>query len=228
MNQRTLWWIVGIVVVIIIILVLSSNYGGPTTTTTTNTNTNSGTTYDQTISDGTLAFGYPSKDFGLATNQTQILVHPNTPPCDATFNYCLFYNGTAYQGTNFESAGIRIAKRTDLTLERLCIETPPQGYDSSMTPNATSSADTYASSVFTVGDAGAGHYANGSLYRLFVREDATCYEIETRIAATQFANYSPGTINEFTADMQAALKNEINAIVSSISFNGKHNLFPAQ
>src|SRR5437764_619548 len=74
---------------------------------------------DQSISDGTILLNYPSTDFGLAVNPEQILATSYIPPCNPEFNYCLYYNGAEYKGTNFESAGLRIQKRTDMTSERL-------------------------------------------------------------------------------------------------------------
>src|SRR5258708_37757855 len=61
-----------------------------------------GPTFDQSISDATITISYPSSDFGLATNPSQILVRSNIPPCDSPFSYCLYYNGPTYQATNFE------------------------------------------------------------------------------------------------------------------------------
>jgi hypothetical protein len=189
------------------------------------TDTNDGT--DQTISDGTITIAQPGADFGFATNETQILVHSYIPSCSSPFMYCLYYNGTSYQGTNFESAGVRISKRTDLSTERLCMNTPPEGYEATTTPTSTTTKDSYASSVFSnISDAAAGHYASGSLYRLFVRSNNACYEFETRIGETQFANYPEGTIVEFTSTDRAALKAKLFNILEGVSLDGLTNLFP--
>jgi hypothetical protein len=185
--------------------------------------------FDHSISDGTVTVSYASADFGLATNQQQILATAVIPPCDGDFNYCLYYNNTStYAGTNFESAGIRIDKRADLTTERLCLTTPPAGFDAATQPVASSSADAYSTGVFSVGGGAAGSIANGSLYRLYNRSDNTCYEFETRIAESQFANYPAGAIQEFTADDQAALSAEIRTILNSITLpSGATVSFPA-
>src|SRR5258708_11997428 len=51
----------------------------------------------------------------------------------------------------------------------------------------------YTTSVFSpIGDAAAGHYASGALYRLYLQDSSTCYEFETRLGQTQFANYPAG------------------------------------
>lgn len=193
------------------------------TSTGTGTEMGSGSTgssFDQSISDGTITLRYASADFGLATNQQQILVKAVIPPCDASFNYCLYFdNSSTYAGTNFESAGIRIQKRADLGAERLCLNTPPEGFDAATQPIASSSANTYSTSVFSVGGGAAGNIANGSLYRLYIRSSGACYEFETRIAQSQFANYPPGTIHEFTSSNQSALQAEINDVLNATTLS---------
>ncbi len=182
-------------------------------------------TFDQTMSDGTITFSYPSADFGLATTKAQILAKAYIPPCDESFKYCLYYNGTAYKGTNFESAGLRITKRADLTTAAQCLATPPAGY-TNLTPITASSSDYAAGTFPAVGNAGAGHYASGNIYRLAYA--GTCYELETRIGQTQFANYPSGTIQQFTTDDQTAVQNELQQILATVSLpSGETVTFPS-
>lgn len=178
--------------------------------------------FDQTISDGTLTFAYSTTTFGLATNQTQLLVNSYIPPCDAGFTYCFYYIGNDYEATNFESAGIRVQKRPDITSERICLDTPPLGFNASMKPTELRDTDTYSSSVFSnIGDAGAGHYASGSEYRLFVKNNSTCYEVETRVGQTQFQNYPTSTIEEFTVADEADMRSLLEDFVDSITLHEK-------
>jgi hypothetical protein len=153
----------------------------------------------QTISTPEITFGYQENMFGLAVTDEQVLVKSYIPPCDSGFDYCLYYIGGAYNGTNFESAGVRIKQRTDLTTQNRCLSTLPDGF-MGIAPRILMQK-TYGTSVFApIGDAGAGHYANGAVYRLSF--GGTCFEFQTRIGETQFANYEPGTIKEFTAQDQ--------------------------
>ncbi len=226
----------GIAIAIIFIIGLvyirgSELFNSTPTTANTASSTNLHTdtlTLDQNISDGTIVINYPSSDFGLATNKTQILVTSYIPPCDEGFGYCLYYKGAAYHGTNFESAGIRVQKRVDLAKEKQCLNTPPSGFDANTLPNKTNVANSYSTSVFSnVGDAAAGHMASGSLYRLYIHDKNTCYEFETRIGQTQFANYPTGTIQEFTASDSEKIKTELKQIIDAISLPTKeHTLFP--
>jgi hypothetical protein len=74
--------------------------------------------------------------------------------------------------------------------------------------------ETYATSVFApLGALGAGHLAAGALYRLSF--DATCYEFETRIAESQFANYEEGTIEEFMAEERSVLYGNVVDILNT-------------
>jgi hypothetical protein len=181
-----------------------------------NENPVDGLNFDQTVSDGAITISVPSSEFGLATNKDQILVHPYIPPCDENFDYCLYYNGSAYTGTNFESAGLRIQKRDDLKSQSACLAVQPAGY-SGLTPK-TESFDSYATSVFSpLGDAGAGHYSSGELYRLFY--DNKCYEFQTRIGESQFANYPEGSIKEFTKTSQSAMRLKLREILDAISLS---------
>ena len=177
----------------------------------------------ENVSDGTITFIVPP-DFGLATSSQQITARSYIPPCDPDFDYCIYYTGSAYKGTNFDSAGIRIDHRTDLTTTSACLNTPPTGF-TNFTPTSTTPGD-YSVSEFTpVGDAGAGHYSTGTLYRL--EYNGACYEFETRIGETQFANYPSGTIQQFTDTNQTALQAELENILNNITLpSGETIAFP--
>ena len=180
--------------------------------------------YDQSVSTGTIQVPYSSADYTLATKLAQVTVKAYIPPCDPVFNYCLFYTGTAYAGTNFESAGLRIQTRADLTTQKTCLNALPTSY-TNMTPVIASSSG-YVTSVFSpLGDAGAGHYATGAEYRLWTNN--SCYEFETRIGQTQFANYPAGSIQEFTTADQADVTAGLNAMINNITLvNGMTVSFP--
>ncbi|MES2985630.1 MAG: hypothetical protein V4686_00710 [Patescibacteria group bacterium] len=168
---------------------------------------------NNSTSNGVISFDTP-QDFGLATTVEQILVTSYIPPCDPNFDYCLYFNGKEYQNTNFGSAGIRIKKRTDLATVDACINTPPEGYVD-MKPTNISSTGVYILSSFPIGDAGMGHYASGELYRLSYR--GVCHEFETRISATQLANYPEGTKVEFKDEV---LKERIKNVLQSVELAG--------
>jgi hypothetical protein len=179
---------------------------------------------DQSISDGTITLVYPAGDFGVATTQDQITTKSYIPSCDPDFTYCLYYTGTAYAGSNFDSAGIRVEKRTDLTAQNACLTAPPTGY-ANFTPTSTTNGDYSVSEFGPIGNAGAGHFAKGTLYRLAY--NGACYEFETRIGQSQFANYPSGSIQQFTNAEQASLQSEIQTIVNSVTLpDGESVTFP--
>jgi hypothetical protein len=182
-----------------------------------------GLVFDQSVSDGNIKIEIPSSVFGLAITQEQILDKSYIPACDENFDYCLYYIGKDYEGTNFESAGIRIQKRNDLNNQDDCLTAEPAGY-SNLTPIIISKSG-YSAGVFSpLGDAAAGHYSNGSLYRLFYND--SCYELQTRIGQAQFANYPAGSIKEFTQSDQSVLESEIKQVINAISLSdGTKDLF---
>jgi hypothetical protein len=157
-----------------------------------------GETPEQTVSNRDISFSYPS-DFGLAVKPEQIPVKSYIPPCDENFDYCLYYLGTKYEGTNFESAGLRIKQRTDLAKENCDFGQK-------------------------IGDAALGHYATGNLYRIFIND--SCYEFETRLGLTQFANYATGTIEEFTQNDQTEMEAKLQRLLEEIAAGRKKLIFP--
>ncbi len=188
-------------------------------------------TLDQSISDGAVTLEYPSADFGLATKKDQILVNSYIPPCDEAFNYCFYYNGKQYEGTNFESAGLRWQKRDDLKTQDTCINTPPKGFEAEggLKPDARAVENTYVMGKFSnVSQGAAGHFAVGSMYRLFVKGSSSCYEFEMRVGQTQFANYPAGTKKEFTSQDLAVVASKVLRILYSAKLStGETNLFSA-
>lgn len=174
--------------------------------------------------DGLITVPVPA-DFALVTPPAMPVTDTVIPPCDANFDACLVYAGGAFDGTNFEVAGMRILRRGDLATKDACLTTQPDGYSGIVPVTATGAG--YATSVFAgLGDGGAGHYASGVLYRLAV--EGACYEFETRIGETAFANYDPGTIGEFTDADRDALRAAFAAIVNAIALaDGEPVNFPA-
>ncbi|MBC7766952.1 hypothetical protein H7Y21_03100 [Arenimonas sp.] len=171
----------------------------------------------QTHSDGVITFVVP-KDFELALNSEQIIASSYIPPCSDIFNYCLYYTGSEYVGTNFEATGIRIQNRIDLKTVITCLNTSPTGY-TGLRSTIMASTTNYTISLFQgIGDAAMGHYTNGELFRLAY--DGTCYEFETRVGASQFANSVEGSIKEFTAADSKSVIQKLRDIITTITLKG--------
>lgn len=175
---------------------------------------------DQSLVLGALTFYYPASQFSLAASGEVVGTLSYLPVCASAFDYCLYYTGGAYEGTNFEAAGIRLRARGDLASERLCLETPPAGYEAGRRPDQVGSTERYSTAVFLVSDAGAGHSASGLLHRFYTRASGECYELETRVAQTQFLNYPAGTIKEFGTTEASGLLNQLEQLVSGADFAG--------
>lgn len=229
MRNSTIFWIIAVIIILggaVVIWTTASNNTVQESPNVPVTSTSSvGTTppSDKSISDGVITVEYPSDIFGLAANKAQITVSSYIPPCDDNLGYCFYYTGSAYSGTNFESAGLRVVKRTDLTTQAKCLSTLPDGF-TNIKPEIASSSD-YATSIFTpLNDAATGHYASGSLYRLAFQ--GNCYEFETRVGYSQFANYPAGSIKEFTTADQTIVQSMLEHILSEVMLpTGEKNLF---
>jgi hypothetical protein len=164
-----------------------------------------------TVSDGLIEFDQP-EDFGLAISQDQILVDATVPPCTNEFSYCLYYNGTAYDNTNFESAGVSVRTRNDLTDENACLTTQPAGYTD--LERSTSTGSGFSMALFApLEDAGTGQFSTGEDYRLFA--SSTCYQFITRVGETQFASAATGT-REFSEAQRMSLLDMLRNIVSGV------------
>lgn len=168
-----------------------------------------------------VSFSYDAP-YALATAPEQILSQSYIPPCQ-NFDYCLYRTGTEYAATNFESAGLGIKARTDLTTQSACLSKLPEGYTNIHT--ATYAGQGYMTSVFSpVGDAGAGHYASGAEYRLWT--GSACEQFDARLGQTQFANYPAGTKTQFTDADHANVMGELTGILHSVTVNGAPVSFP--
>lgn len=197
----------------------TANTAGQTATSTPPGN-QSATVQTVTAPNG-VGFTY-DKPYGLATAPEQILAKSYIPPCQ-DFDYCLYRTGTDYAATNFESAGLGVKARADLTTQTACLSTQPEGYTNLHT--VTYAGQGYATSVFSpIGDAGAGHYASGAEYRLWT--GSACEQFDTRIGETQFANYPAGTKTQFSDADHANVMGELTGILHSVTVNGAPVSFP--
>ncbi|RJR16199.1 hypothetical protein C4579_00590 [Candidatus Microgenomates bacterium] len=157
----------------------------------------------------------PPNDFGLAVSQDQILIDSAVPPCDQSFNYCLYYNGTNYKNTHFESAGIRIENRTDLETTQSCLLTQPQGF-ANLSPSVQNYGD-YETSVFApVRFASTSQSSRGKLYRL--AREGSCWEFETRVGITRFEDFPQGIIEPFTNEDLVEIESKLDSIMRNIHF----------
>lgn len=177
-------------------------------------NENQGTANTQkTVSDGIIKFD-PQEDFGLAVTDEQILIDSYIPPCQPGFSYCLYYLGNKYQETNFDSAGLSIRKRGDLTIKDDCLTHLPAGY-SNLSSQSESHAG-YAISVFSpLGDAALGHYSNGREYRIFSAN--ICYQLNASVSESQFANYPTGSVEEFSSTDREQMFGTLRSLIEDIT-----------
>lgn len=214
-----------ITIIVLIVIAVSAQYFQPKSEVVPVVETPVATTTEPVSpimhSNGVITFEMPS-GFSLALNKEQISVQSYIQSCDDSFDYCLYYNGTKYSGTNFGGAGLRIKKRDDLKTVATCLNTSPANY-TGLKSKVVASTTLYTISSFDgIGDAGMGHYASGALYRLSY--DGTCHEFETRVSATQFANYPQGNIKEFTKTDTNAVLEELKNIITNVTIGNNQKL----
>lgn len=173
-----------------------------------------------------IGFTVPAS-YALAAAPEPLLSTSYIPACAQGFEYCVYRSSDQYKGTNFESAGVAINVRSDLSTESSCLNTPPSGYSANTKPSNTYSGDTYATTHFAnLSDAATGHYSSGQLYRVYDRANASCTEFMAQVGQSQFANYPAGSIVQFTATDQANVEAELHGILSTVTIGGKAIQFP--
>src|SRR5262245_50629843 len=109
MNNRRL--LVITVIVVVILLLVGGGYAWYRYNIQISTTTVPGADNTQlagqtlTLAGGEVSIDQPQIPWALAVSADQVLVHSYIPPCEEGFDYCIYYNGDRYVGTNFESAG---------------------------------------------------------------------------------------------------------------------------
>ncbi len=221
-------WTIPLAIVVMVLLGLGAvclfsdkERGMPVGQTATSTETGQANAQTVTTPAG-LSFTY-ADPYGLATSPEQVLVKSYIPSCLGDFDYCIYRTGDQYAGTNFESAGIAIQQRKDLTTKTACLTEPPMGYENQKVTTLDQSG--YATSVSgPLGNGAAGHYSDGYQYRLWY--GTTCYEFNAQIGESNYGNYPTGTKTEFTAADRAAVMKELTGILAHMSVNGTKITFP--
>lgn len=174
-----------------------------------------------------LGLVFDEKQYRLATHGESIAGEGVIPPCDEGFTYCIYRKKSDFADSTFLSAGLRVLERADLTDRATCLSTPPKGYES-IKPIVRDRAGSPGTSAFApLGGAAAGHSVWGALYRLSF--GTSCYEFEARVGASQYANYEPGTIQEFTREQQETVFAELIDVLNATTIDeGKtHVVYPA-
>jgi hypothetical protein len=167
---------------------------------------------------GDISFAVP-EGFGLSGKGEAVPVSSMIPPCDEGFDRCVYYAGLEYEGTNFGSAGMRISLRSDLGSQEECLTAPPEGYVD-LAPAATAYGPGFSTSMFApLRQGAAGHYSDGSQARLWTGD--ACDEFELRTSESQFANYDPGAIREFTDKDREAITERLTDMLQQVRIKGK-------
>lgn len=221
MNKNTLITLILVLLLVVTVGILVSKNNSNPQDSTENNDGNSSEQVEadstQIITDPELGYSisYPETFTALSEAEQDILPSLGyVPPCDENHSNCLYYIGTEFEGTNFDSAGISTKNLID-TGEENCTS-----FNEAYTlPDSEISTEEIDSNLFYVarsGNAGAGHMAEETLYRTY--HSNTCVEITTRIGYSQFGNYPEGSVEEFTAEDKNELMNSMKEVVHTLKF----------
>ncbi len=171
-----------------------------------------------TLAGGEVTLELPA-DLALAATPEQLTTISTIPACSEPFDYCLYLPADASAGTNLSAAGLRVSRRLELTAEISCLLAQPGGWQD-LQPGVLRLPAASTSRFGDLSEGAAGSYSQGEVRRLWTGDN--CYEFESRLVLTRFENYEPGTITEFTSQQQAALQQELLAVVESATLRGEH------
>lgn len=168
-----------------------------------------------TLPGGEVTLEYPA-DYSLAATPQQLAALSMSPACSEPFDYCIYLPESASAGTNLSGAGLRVARRPDLTAEISCLLAQPAGW-SDLQPGVLRLPAASTSRFGDLGEGAAGSYSQGEVRRLWTGQN--CYEFESRLVLTRFENYPPGAVQEFTSVQQAALGQELLGITEAATLS---------
>lgn len=163
------------------------------------------------LSDMGILFAYPSRA-ELYTKERREEVRGLTyiPVCDPdTMSGCVVYGKDAFPGSTFSGSAVSFAV---LPIN----ETECYSVDNAPLSSGEKVFDTVAFRRYEVGDAAAGHYLKGNIYRGW--KDVRCLEMKSTMTMTNIGVYEPGTIKEFTEAEQAVLFAEMESVLDTIRF----------
>jgi len=145
---------------------------------------------------------YRSPDYGFTIdypgNTSFYSGHPDPretqlsfiPICDDTSVACFQYNGSEYEGTNLEAAGLSVNVLRDLKTEQDC-----ERIDTGSSPIKTETINGIRFRYGDTDEVATGHSKGGPTYRTFHQN--VCFEIAAAIAETNIGAFDPGTIKPF-------------------------------
>ncbi len=158
------------------------------------------------------ALGYPP-DITFTEDKQQIRSLSYIPVCDTeTLVACFYYARQEYQDTNFEAAGLSVnliensSSDTCNVSELIITETPKTREINGVTFDTG------------IGGVGAlGHQATDYVLRTFHR--GTCVEVKVTITTSEYANYPPGTVREFTDSDREKVLDLFDRILATLRFS---------
>jgi hypothetical protein len=131
-----------------------------------------------------------------------------------TFIACVVYPANKYAGTNFGAASVEELEVAGAATEAACLTAQTFGPVVEIVGKVTINGIVF---LHTTGTGGAlGHYLKTDHYRAF--HENKCYDLSTNVTASEFANFDPGTIKEFTHEDERHVRKELTEIVKSFRF----------
>jgi hypothetical protein len=171
---------------------------------------------------GTYRFDYPetyrlytgSEGYEAASKLSYL------PVCQSGIATCVIFPPSKYKGTNFDGASFQVRQIEDAITAQECL-TPrvigPSEKDYSIAAKDSRKDIDGTRFVHGIKDGvGLGHSATTDLYRTF--HEHRCYELSITLTTTEYANFDPATIKEFTKVDEQRVYKALAAILNSFRF----------
>jgi len=135
------------------------------------------------------------------------------PVCEDTAVVCVAYPAREYKGSNFQAAALSISEIADAKTENGCLKE-----DSSIDTKTIHSeiVNGVKFKIISGGEGGLGNFLDKYIYMNV--HHGKCYRLQVGIASSNYANYDPGSIKEFTASDAKHVHNSLDRVVRSFRF----------
>lgn len=163
--------------------------------------------------DGRFTLRYPAGDFTALGPGREAEAHAGSyiPPCDDGFLACIAWRGTAFEGTNFGSAGVAVFA-PDAATAAAC-----KAIRSGAVPGEAR-RETIGGREFTTYTTGEGAMSHAAEDDVRLTWDgSTCWRLVARIGSTRLEVYEPGRVAPFTDADRARLRAALRAIAGSFA-----------
>jgi hypothetical protein len=135
------------------------------------------------------------------------------PVCEDAAVACVAYPAGEYNGSNFQAAALSVSEIADAKTENDCLK-EDRSIDAKTIHTEIVNGVKFKS--ISGGEGGLGNFLDKYIYMNV--HHGECYRLQVGIASSNYGNYDPGSIKEFTASDAKHVHNSLDRVVRSFRF----------